>query len=127
MHFVGGKGPTNKNPDPLPAHLTEEELARRLKKRKLPAPRVVLPQKPQLKPTEAPTEAVKTKLELASCQPSPVCETSLRESNLTSNQVVALDDGETESRPNQVNKETQTVYDKYILGAKIESILLKNY
>ena len=107
LHFVGGKGPTDEFPDPLLAHLTDKEQAKRLKKRKCPTPRVALP------PKRKRTVVVNPELEL--------CEKSLCESNLTSDQAVTV-----ETCSNQVDKETQTVYDKYILGAKIESILLKN-
>lgn len=85
MHFVGGKGPTDELPEPLLAHLTDEEQATRLKKRKCPTPRVALP------PKRKRTEVVNPELELATCEPSAVCETSLCESNLTSDQAVDVE------------------------------------
>ncbi|XP_066917504.1 uncharacterized protein [Clytia hemisphaerica] len=36
VHFVGGSGPTDQNPDPLLATFTEAEVNKRLKKRKAP-------------------------------------------------------------------------------------------
>lgn len=120
LHFVGGKGPTSENDEPILATLTDEESHKRLeRKRKAPAKRTD---------------------HTAQCQPkrgrkmlhgdSSSCQDSAQQGdNITFEDVRG---GMAESSPPECkspssnDKATQTMYNQYILGAKIETMIMKN-
>ncbi len=118
LHFVDNKGPTDENPEPILATLTENEIkSRQSRKRKTPKQKT-----PEYLPTD----------------PKRVCNKDLTLENKSNHESEPILEPEAElivdSTPEPTvtsdtvsnSKETQTVYDKYVLGAKIETIVLKN-
>ena len=103
LHFSNKIGPVNDDDEPINATLTEQEVRRKQQKgkRKLPVDRSV--QSTKCKKDDTPTID------------SP-CDTNMESLPSTSS----------ESDQGHADKETQTVYDKYMLGAKIDTMLLRN-
>ncbi|CAG2186015.1 unnamed protein product [Mytilus edulis] len=125
-HFVGSKGTTVLHPDPLPALLhNEEQIDRFKRKRKAPTPK-----KQHIKILRKDvTTAVESLLELSEYTGSdPSIDKDCTES-ITSTLAQCETHQEqyvqTESGI-QHDKEVQSVYEKEILNAKIENMVLKN-
>ncbi|CAG2200252.1 unnamed protein product [Mytilus edulis] len=129
-HFVGGKGPTDIHPDPMPALLHNDEQLRRFKrKRKAPTPRS--------KPIKVSKKDVSTAAECLlqlSNQLVPEHESSSSVSldpdesivACTENMTVGCEKGIQTDSVSTEHKEVQTIYEKNFLNAKIENMLLKN-
>ena len=122
VHFVGGKGPTDDNPDPYPARLSETEIAKRSVKRKAPKDRETIavrkakPKRIRFSPStdqrECDGDQQRSPVELEICEQATTCGNNIM--------------GEETSDSSKVDKETQTIYCKYSLNAKIESMVAKN-
>lgn len=119
-HFVGGKGPTEKNPDPIPVLLhTDEQMRRFERKRKPPTPRRKV-----------------VKISRRDVQSAAECLLDLGKEMSGSHTPSSCEEQDVETMDNdkctqtdvasKVDKEIQTVYEKEILNAKIENMLLKN-
>ena len=109
LHFFNGQGPTEENPDPVLATLTEKEAEGRMKRRRHPKDRSI----------DANNTASKKAKE------------SVEE--ISAYEVEALATGSNQSidvarfkLPEKSDASTQTIYDKYVLGAKIETVILRN-
>lgn len=115
LHFVGGKGPTEDNPDPVNAKLTDTEAKTiESRKRKKPTKRTIIP------------TAKKIKLNLTNVLNSTFLDDS------SDHSAANLDDDiselEKSTQTNTIEKlenSTQTK-DKYLLASKIETMILKN-
>ena len=122
LHFIGSKGPTDDNPEPILATLTPEERdMRQARKRKAPRER-----------GERPVVQSKRKKHLSFDEN----QASISADNQTEQiQIIPEsnpEDNDTEpsdSCANLNDNATQTVYDQYILGSKvdlIDSMILRN-
>ena len=120
LHFVGGKGPGDLNAEPILATLTPEECEkRRNRKRKPPRPR---------SHDEKPVKRGRQQLVIDENQTlgpvgNQIDENRDIESAATANM---LEPVEQQRSSNCCDKETQTVYDQYILGARVETMILRN-
>ena len=108
IHFVDGK-PTEANPEPMFAHLTEREQNARMKRRKAPLDR-------QDKEAPPPRKRRLYSMKAMPISPEKVLETQSEVSSEPSSS----------SSIEHVHKETQTVYNNYFLGAKVETMIMKN-
>ena len=122
LHFVGGKGPTDGNPDPYPARLSETEIAKRSVKRKAPKDRETIAVR-KAKPKRIQFSPSTDKRECDGDQQRSPVELEICEQATTSGNNIM---GEERSDSSKVDKETQTIYCKYSLNAKIESMVAKN-
>ena len=122
LHFVGGKGPTDNNPDPYPARLSETEIAKRSVKRKAPKDRETIAVR-KAKPKRIRFSPSTDKRECDGDQQRSPVELEICEQATTSGSNIM---GEERSDSSKVDKETQTIYCKYYLNAKIESMFAKN-
>ena len=129
IHFVGGKGPTSDNDEPILATLTpEESLKRQQRKRKPPTPRGGADEMSKTKKQRKRLLAEENQESIGALEVE--VEENIDEYKGESNVIV----GEHESAVNTSSestcsaneKSTQTVYDQYILGAKIETMILRN-
>ncbi|XP_048590544.1 uncharacterized protein LOC116602246 [Nematostella vectensis] len=117
LHFVGGNGPTVINPDPIFATSSKETTSKVNKTRKAPKDRTLL--------LGHPSSTRKRKLG---------DDTGLYDNNFESqdeDESCSRDDTQLEIddqnlEPFQKDQETQTVYDRHILGAKVETMMLRN-
>lgn len=117
LHFINGKGPTENNPDPILASLTEKEQEGRLKRRKPPRKR-----------DECPLLTKKARTEVDSSLAGDQELFNVESSEATFEQPCDdVSEGELVfNTSNAVHQGTQTVYDKYMLGAQIETMILRN-
>lgn len=106
LHFVGENGPTDDNPDPLIATLSEEQLKQKSSgKRKVPKSRTPILKK-------------RAKLQYDSLETNEDTE-----ENFDNGDMEQVDEDDTIFTK---NKYTQTIYEKTVLGSKIENIVLRN-
>ena len=113
LHWPGESGPTEEFPDPLKANLTPEQASRASVKRKAPAERV-RPVTKAAKKTVVADEQIETD-GLDAFQSDD--EVKLKKRRVYESPV---------SGKKVVDQETQTVYSKYVLSAKVETMILKN-
>ena len=111
LHFEDPSGPTEENPDPILATLTEKEAESRMKRRR------------KLKERCLDLDAIHSKK--AKDDVACVAENSfdIAEGDL-SNSLDKFKSSNFEASTSEVA--TQTMYDKYVIGAKIETMVLKN-
>lgn len=124
-HFVGGSGPTEADPHPLLATLTEEEINKKLsRKRKQPKSREPL----------NPTKRKKKKTVATNIQPNNISTDEANENILIEDAdtpVVDIykDTGTNTADPivkQNVDMATQTEADKLAVAGRIDNIILKN-
>ena len=122
QHFIGRKGPTAENPNPITATLTESQVdslvARSLKRQNSKSrKRNAMP--------ELEMAAAKRKINCESLEESVVLldENPRDSGSRHDSDIEAEKEG---SSPSHCDKETQTVYSKYELGAKVENMVLRN-
>lgn len=116
LHFDGGKGPTDENPDPIKARpVSEENLCTKKSKRKLPTQRPSPVKKKKKKSTVEDLEIPAS----VSTNHDDLIDFNVDNKKGNENENHSLGNGEND-------KSTQTIYDKYILGAQIETIIMKN-
>ena len=148
LHFHGGKGPTEDNPEPILATLSSNEVVKcSRKKRKTPTQRepLALPSKPKkLKPTEntsidgpkALSEIVCINIDTGNDEETAENNTDINNNNDNNYDDAFHDQPETSvddnsntrtlTPSNQADKSTQTEPDKLAISAKIEILVLKN-
>ncbi|XP_063406670.1 uncharacterized protein LOC143049696 [Mytilus galloprovincialis] len=121
-HFVGESGPTAENPDPIPALLhTDEQVERFERKRKAPTPRRK-PIKISKKDIKSAAEGL---LDLSNDLNNFPETTHVHETSLLV--LCPVTDASSQTVDVQTNdKEVQTIYEKEVLNAKIENMILKN-
>ncbi|CAM4419764.1 unnamed protein product [Leuciscus chuanchicus] len=130
-HFVGGHGPTDDNPDPLPATACPEEIERIIRRRrKAPTPRpfASTPATKRRKVVDSANtdlDAANILLDLSMISPLDVTDTEENKANSVGIQTEALEPCSKCSKV-MVDVGCQTVYDRYMLQSKIENIILKN-
>ena len=115
LHFAESSGPTDEHPEPLLACLTDKEAEARMKRKRKPA---------KDRCSDGLNEKIRKKSHLGIAFDD-------KNDNIRDDEKAAelpgpsgvLNDGVKEK--NQ-EKATQTVYDNYILGAKIETMLIRN-
>jgi hypothetical protein len=120
LHWPGEKGPTPDNQDPLKANLTPREI------KKASAPKRKAP-KFRLEP------AASLKKMKADCDPEPEPEVEAND-DIAMFPLIAEEGDMLNTEPEYVsqsgmkvsNKETQTMYRKYMLSAKVETMVLRN-
>ena len=136
LHFIDGNGPTIDNPDPINATLTNSEIDRKCRKRKAPKPRLPVVSKKRKTNNEIDVSKhgcsnldIDLHIELTDTMITPLNSTSygLTDINIDALNSTLLDSLNTNTTSVGIeDKATQTVYDKYVLGAKIDTILLRN-
>lgn len=108
VHWPGERGPTDEHPDPLKARFTPREIAKACaRKRKAPTERLSFSKK------------IKTVEQTGDSSGSSLPGSELDEGD-REQEYVSPTSGMT------TNKETQTEYSKYMLSAKLETMLLRN-
>ena len=126
-HFVGNSGPTEDNPNPLLATLTEEEMNKRLsRKRKQPSLRLREPLNPSKKnkknaATNIQPDAISdqgSKITSSEDADTPVVETFKDTTGTNTDPIILV-------KPN-VDVATQTEADKLAVAGRIDNIILKN-
>lgn len=122
LHFVGGKGPTPDNDEPTLATLTAVELSRKQQrcKRRAPAAR---PDYTACPPKRGRKRLVTAEDEESSLPQEPAGQETAGE---TTEIALGTTSPEQESVARTDDKSTQTVYNRYVLGAKIETMILKH-
>ena len=122
QHFIGRKRPTAENPDLITATLTELQVdslvARSLKRQNSKSrKRNAMP--------ELEMAPAKRKINCESVEESVVLldENPQDSGSRHDSEIEAEEEG---SSPSHCHKETQTVYSKYELGAKVENMVLRN-
>ena len=118
LHFIGSKGLTDDNPEPILPTLTPEERdMRQAHKRKAPrehGERPVVQSKRKKKSSDENQASSSAENQTEQIQIIP-------ESNPEDNDTEPSD-----SYANSNENATQTMYDQYILGSKVETIILRN-
>ena len=140
LHFIGGKGPTPDHPDPIKATMNDQEFSRLSGKRRAPKTRNL-----PVKKTKFKSSSTSTKTSSAVDIAEPTLNdniSNLRDDHdftvtscgynipLTSKVCLNNDTNIAVQTPLEITtseKETQTVYGKYILGAKVETMMLRNF
>lgn len=119
LHFVGGKGPEGKDAEPMLATLTPEESEKQQnRKRKAP-----------LKRHEFPCKKKKITLPIDDNQPEGPGGNQVKEitSACETSPISPPEPDEQErSFKNCCDRGTQTQYEQYVLGAKVETMILRN-
>ena len=135
LHFIGGKGPTIDNPEPLNAKLTEIEIVRKSKKRKA---NPVLAAKKMATSLLVKTNDTTTDSDILFTIEPLMNSTFVNNDRIeTENTPISLNlsDANNYSKneessdicdANLHHKSTQTMYYKYMLGAKIETVILRH-
>ena len=119
LHFVGGKGPEGKDAEPMLATLTREESEKQQnRKRKAP-----------LKRHEFPCKKKKITLPIDDNQPEGPGGNQVKEITSaceTSPISPPEPDEQQRSFKNCCDRGMQTQYEQYVLGAKVETMILRN-
>ncbi|XP_077414435.1 uncharacterized protein LOC144044098 [Vanacampus margaritifer] len=133
-HFVGGHGPTNNNPDPLPTTACPDEVAC-IKRTDLAANRrkvldssntdLDAAKRRNVDSSNSDLDAANILLDLSWCAPLDVTDTEEYKANTVGIQTEPLEPCARCSKV-LVDVGCQTVYDRRTLQSKIESIILKN-
>ena len=119
LHFIGSKGPTDDNPEPILATLTPEERdMRQARKRKAPRERG---ERPVLQSKRKKHLSFDENQASSSADNQPEQIQIIPENNPEDNDTEPSD-----SCAILNDNATQTVYDQYILGSKVETMILRN-
>ncbi|XP_066919410.1 uncharacterized protein [Clytia hemisphaerica] len=146
-HFIGGNGPTEENPDPIKATLSEAEVEKKLSgKRKAPKQREPLPSKPvavkrkKESNIEVTFECNTANEPLDSTEAGPSTSSNQNEENQKQTLIISVDaycstdvvnppdtvDKSTQTEADKLAKSTQTEADKLAISGRIEIVTLKN-
>ena len=114
LHFIGGKSPTDPEAEPVLATLTPDKTQRRqARKRKVPTPRYE-----RVKKSAGKKLLSMATEDLAGTSFENICE---GDTGCTSERSTPTKDEE-----KYCDKETQTVYNQYVLAAKVETMVIRN-
>jgi hypothetical protein len=121
LHFIGGKGPTEENPNPIKANLLPSEMSKLGRKRKPPAVR-----SSETITKRKYSSTVPVTPETKTVPAEPMNDTSDIQFEIS--KVTEYESTSTDNSVGHMLKDvgTQTMYDKFILGARIETMIMKN-
>ncbi|XP_057675554.1 uncharacterized protein si:ch73-311h14.2 [Corythoichthys intestinalis] len=128
-HFVGGHGPTDENPDPLPAIVCSEEVEHTVGRKRIettlqPIASTPSPKRIKMLDSENTLDAASFSLDPHMMPPLDVSDTEDKAVNSVGIQTDAPETSKCSKV--MVDVGCQTIYDKNTLKSKIEDIILKN-